>query len=195
MKCFLRSLAVALLLASPVQASDTAKAKEFIDSIASQVLLINKEGANSLDVKKQKMEALFTDKVDLDFVAKFALGKHWRAATPAQQAAYVTAYKPFILKNYAGRLSRYSGQTYTLKNTRSEGSEAVVSMEIVDPDGQNVLVDYRLNEVAGTYRIVDITVEGVSLLTTQRSEFNSIVDQKGVDGLIDALKAQVARNG
>ena len=65
-------------------------------------------------------------------------------------------------------------------------------MEINDTSGQAILVDYRLRGDSGAFKIVDITVEGVSLLTTQRSEFNGIVERKGIDGLIEALKKQVA---
>lgn len=186
-------LALTLCYNQSAHAADANAAKTFVDGLATQVLAIVKDDSASKEAKTQKIESLFTDKVDIDFVAKFVLGKHWRTATPAQQQDYIAAYKPFILKNYAGRLSRYSGQTYTLKNARAEGDSSYVTMEIKDPNGQNIMVDYRLKDLgAGKYKILDITVEGVSLLTTQRSEFDSIVNQKGVDGLTEALKAQVA---
>ncbi len=167
-------------------------ASNFIDGLASQVLAIAKDSALDKSAKTAKIEALFTDKVDMDFIAKFVVGKNWRAATPAQQSAYIAAYKPFILKNYAGRLARYSGQTYTLKQSRAEGNANIVTMEIADPNGQSFLVDYRLRANGGSYKIMDIVVEGVSLLSTQRSEFSSIIDQKGIDGLTEALRNQVA---
>ena len=90
-------------------------------------------------------------------------------------------------------MTKYSGQTYTLKNARVDGDANVVTMEINDPNGQKVNVDYKLKGDSN-FKIIDIAVEGVSLLTTQRSEFNGIVERKGVDGLIDALKKQVASN-
>jgi phospholipid transport system substrate-binding protein len=105
----------------------------------------------------------------------------------------MTAYKPFILKNYASKLTKYSGQTYVLKNQHMEDNIAVVTMEIVDASGTNVVVDYRLGDAGvGKYKINDIVVEGVSLLTTQRAEFGSIVEQHDVDYLIAALQKQVS---
>jgi len=89
-------------------------------------------------------------------------------------------------------LTKYSGQTYTLKNARADGDASVVTMEINDPDGQKINVDYRLRDDSGAFKIVDIAVEGVSLLSTQRSEFNGIIETKGVEGLTEALKKQVA---
>ena len=195
-----RVLAVAVALVAlcfaPSSFAETSAtgAKGFVDTLATQLLSIVKDSNQSKDEKTKKIEALFTEKVDIDFVAKFAMGKHWREATPEQQKAYIDAYKPFILKNYATRLTRYSGQTYTLRNPRSDGDSAIVTMDIIDPEGQNVTVDYRLSDTGNSkYKILDITVEGVSLLNTQRSEFNSIIDQKGIDGLIVALKNQVAK--
>lgn len=194
MKTLLLNLAalVAFAFAPAAMAADTAGAREFVDTVAQKVLAISSDSSLNASGKTAKIEALFSDKVDIDFVAKFALGKHWRTATEAQRSAYVNAYKPFILKNYAGRLARYSGQTYTLKTPRADGDASIVPMEINDPNGQNIFVDYRLSGTGKNFKITDIVVEGVSMLSTQRSEFNAIVDKKGVDGLIDALKSQVA---
>lgn len=196
MKRFLMSLVaiVSLSVAAPSMAATPEAAKAFVDAFASKTLeIVRVEGPAS--EKQKKIENLFSDKVDIDFIAKFVLGPSWRTATPEQQQAYVAAYKPFILKNYSGRLTKYSGQTYTLKGARGEGDVVYVTMLIVDPQGENVSLDYRLRDVAGSLKIVDITVEGVSLLNTQRSEFKSVVNSKGIDGLIEALKTQVARQG
>lgn len=192
MKRFLLPLLLVMGLALPAQAANPATAKKFLDQVATQVLdIVQGEGLSKAE-KQAKIESIFADKVDINFVARFVLGKHWRTATPQQQQDYISSYRPFILKNYAGKLTKYSGQTYTLKNARNDGDASVVTMEIKDTDGQNILVDYRLKDAGGALRIVDISVEGVSLLTTQRAEFNGIVENKGIDGLIAALKAQVA---
>lgn len=186
--------AVTLAGSSALAKESASDAKNFVDSVAAEVLKIVKDDSADKDAKAKKIETLFEQKVDINFVAKFVLGKNWRDASEKQRTDYIAAYKPFILKNYASRLTRYSGQTYTLKNPRSDGDSSMVTMEIVDPNGQNVVVDYRLSANGnGSYKILDIIVEGVSLLTTQRSEFNAIVDRKGVDGLIEALKKQVAK--
>ena len=195
MKRFLQSLIAIFVVAFATTsfASDAAGAKVFLDKVAADVLAIVKDSGASKEAKQKKIEALFADKVDIAFVAKFVLGKHWRTATPKQQQDYMTAYKPFILKNYASKLTTYSGQTYVLKNQHMEDNIAVVTMEIVDASGTNVVVDYRLGDAgAGKYKINDIVVEGVSLLTTQRAEFGSIVEQHNVDYLITALQKQVA---
>ena len=188
----LGALALACAAYAPFAvAADAASAKNFVDGLAKQVLAIVKSDLDK-PTEAQKIEALFSDKVDINFIAKFALGKYSREATDAQRTAYIAAYKPFILKSYASRLTRYSGETYSLKQARPDGDATIVTMVITDPQGQTINVDYRLESIEGSYKIVDIIVEGVSLLNTQRSEFASIIDSKGLDGLIDALKAKVA---
>ena len=193
MKKFLSTalLAATLVVSHVAMAANPAAAKGFVDTLANQVLTLVKDSNVSASEKEAKIESIFSDKVDIDFVAKFVLGKNWRTATPEQQADYVAAYKPFILKNYASKLTKYSGQTYTLKNARADGDASVVTMEINDPNGQKVNIDYKLKGDSN-FKVVDITVEGVSMLTTQRSEFNGIIERKGLDGLIEALKKQVA---
>lgn len=191
-----RWIALAALLSvfvsAPVCAASPEAAKQFVDGFASKVLKIVSDTGSSRSDKQAQIETLFSDKVDMDYIAKFVLGPSWRTATAEQQRDYVAAYKPFILKNYSGRLTKYSGQTYTLKGARSEGDTAYVTMLINDPGGQNITLDYRLRDAGGSFKITDITVEGVSLLNTQRSEFKSVVNSKGIDGLIEALKKQVA---
>lgn len=185
--------AAAVSITAPAFASNPTAAKNFVDAVAGQVIAIGKNDSMSRSEKESKLESLFSDKVDINFVAKFVLGKNWRTASTQQQQDYIAAYRPFILKNYASKLAKYSGQTYSLKNARPDGDASVVTMEINDPQGgQNIMVDYRLRGDDGSFKIVDITVEGVSLLNTQRSEFSGIVENKGMDGLIAALKKQVA---
>ena len=197
MKRFLISLVAlaGVMMSVPSMATTPEAAKAFVDGFASNVLTIVRNDSFSKSEKQQKIEHLFSDKVDIDFIAKFVLGPSWRTASPEQQQAYIAAYKPFILKNYSGRLANYSGQTYTLKGARGEGEVMNVVMLIQDPQGQTATLDYRLRSSEASFKIVDITVEGVSLLNTQRSEFKSVVNSKGIDGLIEALKKQVAQQG
>lgn len=189
MKHFAATL-VAILFATQAFAQNDG-ANRFVDVLAQQVLDVVKSDADKAS-KVSRIESIFTDKVDMDFIARFVLGKYWRQATPSQQKAYIEAYKPFLLKNYASRLTRYSGQTYTLRKPRAEGGSSVVTMEIKDSNGQSFLVDYRLRSAGGSYKVADVVVEGVSLLSTQRSEFAAIIDNKGIDGLTEALRNQVA---
>lgn len=188
----LLALLMSVLLAAPVHAQATAPEK-FVDSVASQVLSIVKDAKTPIHDKKMKLRGLFTGVVDIPYVAKFVLGRHWRTATPAQQTAYLATYEPFLINNYVGRIAKYTGQTYKLGKGRADGDSYVVTMELLDPNGPSVFVDYRIRAEGAGYKVIDIAVEGVSLLTTQRSEFNSVVQNKGLDFLIQALEAKAKK--
>jgi phospholipid transport system substrate-binding protein len=198
MKMQIKALAAACILwtafSTPALAAGNIDgAKQFVNGVATQVLAIVKDGSGK-SAQQEKLLGVVDANIDIDYVAKFVLGKYWRQATTEQQQAYLEAYRPFLKKNYVSKLTRYSGQTFTVGQGRvdSDGSY-VVTMKINDPAGQDVSMLYRVVDGAkGTYRISDIVVEGVSLLATQRSEFDSIAQSKGVDGLIDALKKKVA---
>lgn len=195
MKTWIKTAFAATMLmvcATTAHAGSPADAQKFIDNVASQVLDVIKTG-DSKSTKLAKLETIFTGAVDIPYVGKYVLGRNWTGANPDQQKRYLAAYEPFVIKNYAGKLTKYSGQNYKLKNARGDDGQYVVTMEIVDPGNPSVFVDYTMREDGGSYKIIDIAVEGVSLRATQRSEFNSIVNNKGVDGLIAALEKQAAR--
>lgn len=192
MKRVLLTLMAATLMTASAHAGSPKEAQQFVDGVSRQVLEVIKTN-DSEAVKLGKLETIFSGAVDIPFVGKYVLAKHWRVASDEQKAAYLAAYQPFVIKNYAGKLTKYSGQQYTLKNPRAAGSQYIVTMEIIDPGNPSIFVDYRLRDTDGAYKVIDISVEGVSLVATQRSEFNSIVSSKGLDYLIAALQKQVAK--
>lgn len=195
MKTWIKTAFAAAMLmaaATPAHAGSPADAQKFIDGVASSVLDVIKT-KDSTATKMGKLESIFSNAVDIPYVGKYVLGRHWNSATPEQQKAYLAAYQPFVIKNYAGKLTKYSGQNYKLKNARGDDGQYVVTMEIVDPGNPSVFVDYTMREDAKAYKVIDIAVEGVSLRATQRSEFNSIVNSKGIDYLISALQKQAAK--
>jgi phospholipid transport system substrate-binding protein len=176
---------------APAYAS-TQRATGFVDKVAGEVLAIIKNDALDASGKKAKVNTIFLNVVDIPFVAKFVLGKHWRTATPEQRAQYLAAYEPFLINNYVSRITKYSGQTYTIMRTRKDNNDYVVNMELLDPNGPNVVMDYRVRPAGKQFKVIDIVIENVSLLNTQRSEFNSVVTNKGLDFLIKALEKKAA---
>ncbi|MFZ4125965.1 MAG: MlaC/ttg2D family ABC transporter substrate-binding protein [Rickettsiales bacterium] len=192
MRKLLSALLALALSTQTAFAGDAVAAKTYVDKIASQALAIVKT-QDAQPVKQAKLETLFKTIVDIPFIGRFVLGRHWNMATPAQQQAYLKAYEPFLMKGYVGRIAKYSGQSYKLGNAKQEADgSAVVTMEILDPGKPSVFVDYRLRDEKTSFKVTDIKVEGVSLLSTQRDEFNSVVNNKGIDYLIEALTKKVA---
>ncbi|MFO1242890.1 MAG: ABC transporter substrate-binding protein [Rickettsiales bacterium] len=184
-------LCLALFVSSPVHADENG-ARQFIDGLGQQVLALAKDSGKSDSQKQDELRNIFFQSVDVDWIARFVLGRFWRTASESQQQTYLNNYRNFISTNYTSRLRDYTGETFKITGARDDGDgKYMVSMQIVRPNGQNVETDYKVKEDGG-YKIIDIVVEGVSLITTQRSEFSSAVSRKGLDFLIEQLAKKAA---
>ena len=192
------AFAALLIIAQPVTAPADDKALEnYVQGLADKTLQIIEDGSLSKSAKQQKLEDMFTNTVDVKWIAKFVLGRHWRTLDKTQQEAYIEAYRQFISRHYASRFTDYVGQRLSILGSREEEKgEFLVNTELVNPSNpsQNVVIDYRVRKEGSAFKIYDIVVEGVSLITTQRSEFGSVVQRKGLEYLIDQLNAKAKAN-
>lgn len=179
---------------APVQAesADQQAARAFANDIAKSAIAILTDSNLSESGKQNQLENLFSASVDLDWVARFVLGKHWRSASEAQREAYVKHYKEFIVRNFTSQLGQYSGQTFKIEQVipRGEDGEYLLTLTLLNKNEPPIYLDYRVRKKGSGFLIFDIIIEGVSLITTQRSEFNSVVSSKGLDYLIEALKSR-----
>jgi len=133
----------------------------------------------------------------LDFVAmsKLALGKNWNQATPEQQARFVEAFKSMLIRTYSKSLTEYAGQKIDFLPYRpaEDGKMTTeVSSRILQPNGPAIPIDYRLRLKDDAWKVFDITIDGISLVTNYRNSFASDIRAVGMDGLIDKLKAKLA---
>ena len=194
------AISIAVTFISTSYAATPKDAEAFAASIGTRVLEILKESDKSQDEKLSTLENMFTETMDVEWVGKFVLGKYWRSATPPQRESYMDAYRAFLIKHYTSRFAEYSGQTFNMVSSREERKgEFLVRMNISRTQGEPVIVDYRLREEKDsttekpTFKAFDIIVEGVSLINTQRSEFNTVVGREGIDSLTRKLKAKTTK--
>lgn len=118
----------------------------------------------------------------MNTIGRFALGTYWKSASPAQQVEYQKLFRDMIIKVYSKRFSDYKGQQFVVKSARQENEkDSIVTSFIVPGDGPEVKVDWRVRNKGGSYKIVDIVVEGVSMSQTQRADFASVIQRGGGD--------------
>jgi phospholipid transport system substrate-binding protein len=129
----------------------------------------------------------------MPLVARLVLGKYWRQANAQQQQAYVQLFEQLVIKTMATQLSNYGGETFEIVASRDAGErDTVVSTRILRPSGAAPFnVDWRVREDSGRFLIVDIVAEGISMVVSQRSEVTEIVSQRGIDGLIAAMRERL----
>lgn len=187
-------LIVAALFSAPSESHALEKAKKFATTLADQVLTTLEKDISD-KTKLSKLEGLFKKHVDTNWIGKFVLGKHWRSLSADEQKRYLKSYQNFVVKNYTSKFTAFSGQSYKMgRSYTMEDGDHSVTLRIIDPHGgPDIITEYRVRRTSGRNKIVDIAVEGVSLITTQRSEFGSFVERKGIDSLIGALNKKAAK--
>jgi len=155
---------------------------------------------NNVDpsLRVARFRQLFSEDFDVPGIARFVLGRYWRVATEQQQQEFVKLFADYIALAYSNRLAEYSGETLQVTGSRPVPDGSVVSSEIVRPNrAPPAKVDWVLTQHAGTYKINDVIVEGVSMAVTERSEFASVIQRNGgqVQGLITALRQKTEAAG
>jgi len=186
---FVAALAAVLLLVTGSAGADPARTPtDFVSDLGDRLLTELKRDLPR-DELQGRLQELFTEAFDVPVVAKFVLGRHWKAATESQQHEYLGLFGRYVGGIYATQFSDYSGETFEIRaQTQLSGGDVLVRLDIIRPDGPPLPVDFRVRREQETLRIVDVAVEGLSLIVTKRDEFGSLVQREGMEGLLEALR-------
>lgn len=135
------------------------------------------------------VDATVMPHVDFQRMTALAVGRNWRSASPEQQKLLMTEFRVLLLRTYSGALSSVKDQSVRMKPLRADpaDTEVVVRSEVVQPRGEPIQLDYRLQKSGDTWRIYDVNVLGVWLVETYRNQFAQEVSARGIDGLIKSL--------
>lgn len=193
MKIFLSFLAKAALFATLFigvsVANAEVSAEEFVRETADEVLASIKNDKEIQAGNQQKVFALVEEKIlpnfDFERVSRLVLGKNWKVATPEQQTSFQKEFRGLLLRTYATALGKYKDHVIEYKPMRAEpGAKSVtVKTLILQSGGQPVAVDYSLVKVENGWKVYDIVIENVSLVTNYRSQFSSEIRLNGIDSL------------
>ena len=152
---------------------------------------------NNKDIRTdpKKVTALVEEKVlpNFDFtkMTRLAVGKGWRHASPEQRETLVTEFKNLLVRTYGSSLTQYKNETVEFKPLKMEPSATDVTVKSQinrAGGGQPIAVDYSMEKTANGWKVYDVTVEAVSLVTTYRGSFADEVQRSGIDGLIVSLQ-------
>lgn len=184
----------------PAQADDdTMQLKNYIDGLISEGYSIVNDPNLASEAKFNKSRELIRANLHLDWMAKYSLGRNKKTISPAQLQEFVEVYSQFVVNAYADLSRHYNGEKAVVKKVKKiDDRMFIINMEIVKTDSASpIKVDYLIhkldNEVAHPYKVADIITEGVSILNSQQSEFNSVISSQGIEALVADLKAKIAR--
>ncbi len=136
------------------------------------------------------VEANLVEHFDFARMTRLAVGKDWRRIDPARQPELISEFKTLLVRTYSVSLSEYRDQVITYKPVTVEpGARSVMVQTTISQSGANpISMNYRMAATPEGWKVYDVIVEGVSLVITYRSLFNSTVESSGVDGLIKLLR-------
>jgi phospholipid transport system substrate-binding protein len=191
----LRFFLLALLV--PVAQAQELAPDLLVKSISQEVIAVLKQDKDIQAGNPKKIEALIEAKVIPHFnftrMTRIAMARNWRVTTPEQQKELTAEFKTLLVRTYSTALSNYRDQAIDYKPLRAkpEDVEVTVRSEVKrSGSSQMVAIDYEMEKTPNGWKVYDVKVEGVSLVTTYRDTFTSEVKEGGVDGLIKSLAAK-----
>ena len=149
---------------------------------------------------QQKIEKLAEDKVlpYFNFVrmTQWAVGRNWRDASDAQKKSLIDEFRRLLVRTYSTSLTQYRDQTIEVKPLKiaAADTEVIVKTQVNQPGGQPIPIDYSLEKAKDGWKVYDVLIDGVSLVTNYRSSFNTEIQKSGIDGLIKSLVDRNAKN-
>ncbi|MBI5007491.1 MAG: ABC transporter substrate-binding protein [Nitrosomonadales bacterium] len=193
-KTFALLCGVWLSCAVSVARADIPDPDVLIKSTVREVLDIVRADKELRAGNQKKMLELVDAKVlphfNFERMTKLAVGKAWRSATPEQKKALQSEFRILLVRTYTKAFTSYRDQIIEVKPLKLDAAmdEVTVKTEIIKPGAQQpILVDYDLEKTPDGWKVFDLTVEGVSLVTSYRGTFADQVQQIGIDGLIKTL--------
>ncbi len=191
---FLGILLITSVLAPPDKAAAMAQdgPAEFIQGLADEAISVLSDQRGTIDEREQKFRTVLRDDFAMKKIGRFAIGKYWRSMSTEQKRLYQKLFEEWILKTYSIRFGGYSGESVKVIRTFKAGvTDVFVRTQIDSSKRRSLKVDWRVRRIGQKFKIIDVVVEGVSMLVTQRAEFSAVLRQRGVDGLITILRSQL----
>ena len=187
------ALLLGLSLASPVKAAP-ADAAGFVEGLVHEAISTMENKQESQDAQQKKFHDLLVGNFDMPWISHFVLGRYWAPASEEQRQQFLKLFTDYVVRSYAQRFSEYSGETVKVTGSRTAGEDTLVRSEIISPKGGDpTKVDWRVRKEDQGFRIVDVDVEGVSMVVTQRDEFGTVMlHEGGVGGLNKTLEQKLA---
>lgn len=167
--------------------------EQLVQKVTDEVLAAIKADKALAAGDKQKAVKLAEEKVlpyiDFEEATRLAVGRAWAKATPEQKKRLVSEFRSMLVRTYSNALTGYEGQTLKVLPSRGkqDPQDTTVRTQYLRQGAPPLPIDFQMHKAGNTWKVYDITVEGVSLVLTYRSEFDAVVKQEGIDGLVKRL--------
>ena len=161
--------------------------ERFVEKFADEAIMILSNDQISKNEKNDQFTNLVMSAIDLNLISQFVLSKTWKSATDDQKERYISAFKKYFISSYANKLDQYSGEKIIVNGSEQAGKYIIVDTNIIreGTDTLKINLKWRLLNNNGDIGIIDLNIEGISLVIAQREEFQSYLANN--DGDLDSL--------
>jgi phospholipid transport system substrate-binding protein len=184
----------AVLLATPLagecaaQATHSAPMLVISDTVDAVLAVLGDASLDSAG-RRSRIEEIAYRRFDFSTMSRLVVARYWKRFTPAQQEELVHEFKEFLARTYGDRIDRYNQEQIEIVGERQEPrGDVSVLTRIVGGEYDAAEVDYRLRGKDGRWRIIDVKIEGISLVLNYRDQFKAVLSRGGPDGLLEALR-------
>ena len=170
--------------------------QEVVKSTADQVLRVLSAEQKDLRQHPERIYDVVNEYIlpnfSFEVMSRLVLGRHWRTASEAQRDQFAKAFRTLLVRTYANSLLDYTDVPirYLPVHVDTDAKDATVNTEVQQKGGAPMAISYRLRLLGGQWKVIDVVVEGVSLVTNYRSEFSTEISKAGLDGLISKLQTR-----
>jgi phospholipid transport system substrate-binding protein len=142
------------------------------------------------DARRQQIRAVADEIFDWQETGKRALARHWQGRSPTERQEFSTLFADLVERSYISKIERYSGERIVYAGETVEGEQATVRTKLITKSNTEIPIDYRMQKEGDRWRAYDVVIEGVSLVSNYRTQFNRIIQQSGYGELVNKLKAK-----
>jgi phospholipid transport system substrate-binding protein len=175
---------------APAEESPTAVVQQTADA----VVAVLADKSLTVEQRRHKVEEIVYAHFDFETLSRLVLARNWKELTPEQQKAFVEEFKRHLSVTYGKNVETYNNEKAVVIGDRAEARDDwTVKTKVIRPNAEDVLVDYRLRKEDGTWRVIDVVIEGVSLVANFRSQFQEIISRDGAAKLIELLHEKNAK--
>ena len=168
--------------------------QNFIQIVGTKIITAADEKGISEEKKKQNIIAIIDGVIDSRWISRFVLGKNYKNLSTANQDRFSKLYRDFMINTYGPKFKNYNGRRFDVTEVVEQNGFYIAKAEFLPKDSDvPISVNFRVKDLNGSLVILDFIAEGVSLIETQRSEFNSAISQKGVKQFLTDLEARIQK--
>jgi phospholipid transport system substrate-binding protein len=195
-RALLGSLAGLAIQPAQAQQMDIARATTFVNKAGQDLVnAINDQRLNQTQ-RRDRVAGILRSAIDIEGTGRFILGRYVRQASPAELQEYLKLFDEIIIRNLSARFGEYRGVKFSLGRSQQRTEEdALVSTLVERPNTPAFTLDWRVAEINGQPKVVDVIAEGTSLRLTTRSEYAAVIQRNGgrIAALLDAMRGQIAQ--